>query len=181
MIEIVAVAASLLCVLLTIYKNKLCWPVGIVGILAYMWIFYQNGHMGNTALQLVFLGQSFLGWYNWHYNVKKEFKFFNKILTNTNYKKILKYSLIFNALLLSFLFSIGGTDPVLDSISTALSLTGMLMLAYKKYQAWYLWILADIIYVIMFALNGELLLMSNYIIFLGLATWGLFKWKREDV
>ncbi len=179
MIEIIAVAASLLCVLLTVYKNKLCWPVGIIGILGYMWIFYQNGHIGNATLQLVFLGQSLLGWYNWHYNVKKEFKFVDKIMSNVNFKKTLKYSLILNVILLFLLFYGGGADPVLDSISTALSLTGMLLLAYKKYQAWYLWIMANIIYIIMFALNGELLLMSNYIIFLGLAIWGLFKWKKD--
>ena len=50
MVEIIAVLFSILSVYLTAKKNPLCWPAGIVGVLAYSWIFYTDDLIGNLLL-----------------------------------------------------------------------------------------------------------------------------------
>ena len=173
MIEIISVISSLLCVYLTAKKNILCWPVGIVAVVGYMWIFYTNGQMANTILQFVFLAQSLFAWWNWETRFKWSLP--------KNWLKILIIGIIpLSLLIYGILLQSVSNQPELDAITTSLSLIGMLLLAYKKYEAWIAWIIADILYVIMFAIDGELLLMSNYIILLGIASWGLIKWKREN-
>ena len=55
MIESTAVIFSLLSVILTTKKNQLCWPVGIIGVIFYGYIFYQNKDWSNFILQFVFI------------------------------------------------------------------------------------------------------------------------------
>ena len=167
MVEIIAVISSLLCVYLTAKKNNLCWPIGIIGVLGYMWIFYQGHQYANIFLQFVFLGQSLFAWWKWNTN--------DIILPSVNEKVFGILIFVFGL----FLYIIG--IGILDMTTTLLSLMGMYLLAYKKYKAWYYWITADVLYILMFAIGGQLLPMFNYIIFLGLATWGLIKWRKEDV
>ena len=55
MLESIAVIFSLLSVWFTSKENKLCWPVGILGVIGFMIIFYQTKDWGNFFLQFVFL------------------------------------------------------------------------------------------------------------------------------
>jgi len=172
MIEVISAISSLLCVYLTAKKNILCWPVGIIGAFGYMWIFYNNGQMANTGLQFVFLTQSIFAWWNWKSN---------KFLIPKNWiKKIAIGIVTLSFVMYIILLNSISNQPELDTITTCLSLIGMLLLIYKRHESWIFWIIADIFYIIMFAVDGELLLMSNYIILLGLSSWGLIKWKREN-
>lgn len=180
MIEIIAVVPSILCVYLTAIKNQWCWPIGLIGVLGYMWIFYQNGQIANTLLQVVFIGQSLFGWWNWQVG-KLKFNLFDKVSKINSISKMIGITGILSGFLYLFLLYMGGSDPILDSMTTSLSLVGITLLAYKRYEAWYFWIIADIFYVIMFGINAEYLLMGNYIIFLGLATMGLIKWKKDVI
>jgi nicotinamide mononucleotide transporter len=67
----------------------------------------------------------------------------------------------------------------LDSITTALSLTAMLLLARRKLENWIFWILADIIYIPLFIYKGLYITSVQYFIFLILAISGYFEWKRN--
>ena len=68
MLESIAVIFSLLSVWFTSKENKLCWPVGILGVIGFMIIFYQTKDWGNFFLLFVFLFQSIKGWLNWNEN-----------------------------------------------------------------------------------------------------------------
>jgi nicotinamide mononucleotide transporter len=66
----------------------------------------------------------------------------------------------------------------LDSITTALSLTGMLLLARRKLENWIYWIIADIIYIPLY-IHKELYPTSlQFFIFLILAILGYRNWKK---
>jgi nicotinamide mononucleotide transporter len=53
------------------------------------------------------------------------------------------------------------------------------MQAKRWIEHWYLWILADIIYVPMFYLGDQIITAGLYFIFIGLAYFGLKQWKKE--
>ena len=67
----------------------------------------------------------------------------------------------------------------LDSITTALSLTGMLLLARRKLENWIYWIIADIIYIPLYMYKELYPTSLQFFIFLILAILGYRNWKKE--
>ena len=172
MIEVIAVIFSLLSVILTVINNKYCWPVGIIGIVFYAILFYQNILWGNFILQFLFTGQSLLGWYNWN----KEDKLYPTWIKNRI--RLLTYSPIVYIPTLLFTLRFESVLPYLDSATTSLSIIAMFLLSYKKIEGWIFWIIVDIISVYMFYEIGLYLSTIVYFVFLILAITGLIKWSK---
>ena len=70
---------------------------------------------------------------------------------------------------------------MLDSITTSLSLTAMLLLARRKVENWLYWIIADIIYIPLFIYKGLYITSLQYVVFLYLAIKGYDEWKKEKI
>lgn len=175
-IEIIAVLFSLLSVYFTIKEDSICWPIGIVGILAYAIIFKFHHDWANLVLQFAFLVQSFIAWKNWH-KPKEDIKITQ--LSNDNIANTIVN--IFSTFLLTLSMSVlfGGHDLLLDSLSAALSIFGMYLLSSKKIEAWYCWILADIVFIFLFYKHQLYLSCGLYFIFLLMAISGLIRWKKQ--
>lgn len=175
-IELLATLFSLSSVVASVKNSVLTWPLGIVGILFYMLHFNNLGLTANTFLQLVFLIQSLYGWYKW--------KSSNNNITRLNRLQIIYTNLIFFTLSFGMIFLLryftNDNLIILDSITTSLSLVGIVLLAMKKIQCWYYWILADILYILLFLCNKDYLSMITYSVFLGLAITGLKQWKKYE-
>lgn len=167
MIEVFAVMFSLLSVLLAIRNNILTWPIGIVGIIFFFLVFKENGIVGNQYLQILFLLQSIHGWYNWDSQT-------TNITWLSNYNRF-NFSitfLIILIILLSFNLSF------FDSVTSSLSVVGILLLSYKKIDTWTYWLIADLLYVWFFIDEGLYLSAVLYFIFFVLAIVGLIEWKK---
>lgn len=175
-IEIIAVIFSLLSVYFTIKEDSFCWPIGIVGIIAYSVIFKDNHDWVNLILQFVFLMQSFIAWKNWH-KAKDNIEV-SRLSINDIANTVVN---IFSVFLLTFSMSVvfSGHDRVLDSISATLSIFGMYFLSTKKIEAWYCWILADILFIFLFYKHQLYLSCGLYFIFLLMAVSGLMRWKKQ--
>jgi nicotinamide mononucleotide transporter len=52
------------------------------------------------------------------------------------------------------------------------------MQAKRWYESWFLWIIADIIYVPMFFLGDQPITAALYLVFIFLAIFGLLEWKK---
>lgn len=173
MIEIIAVIFSLLSVILSARNNIWGWPVGIIGVLAYFFIFEQNRDWNNMTLQIVFLLQSIYGWFVWKRGSA------TKIGT---IKNRLDLSLVFVLLTpVLYFISIGfnGNSSLLDSVTTCLSIMGMVLLAHKKIENWVIWTIADFLYIGLFIENKLYLSAGLYFIFLLVAIWGFIDWKKQ--
>jgi len=172
--EKIAVLFSLLSVILTTRKNKLCWPVGIVGVLAYGYIFYQNRDWSNFLLQFFFILQSILGWINWN---KSETTGVSSLETHERFRFIIgSFVVFFGLFIVNKVFS--GSFTELDALTATLSIFGMFLLSKSKIEAWFFWILADVIYIYFFFLNQLYLSSALYFLFLILTTYGYFNWKK---
>ena len=173
MIELVAVIFSLISVWLSTKKNIWGWPIGIIGVIFYFLIFEQGRDWNNMGLQIVFLIQSIYGWFVWKQAESSNI---------TQLKNRLDLSLVF-VLLTPFLYfisiSFNGNSNLLDSITTCLSLMGMVLLAHKKIENWILWAIADFLYIGLFIENKLYLSAGLYFIFLILAIWGYISWKKQ--
>lgn len=173
-IEFLAVLFSFISVILTIKENKWCWPVGIVGIIFYGILFLDQNLIGNFILQFIFLGQSFLGIWNW-----------NKPKEEIQPRWLNKTGLLINVTLLSYYIFLvfskiyGGSLEYIDTLTTVLSIIAMFLLSFKKTEGWIYWILVDIIYIFLFYISGLYLSSIIYFIFSILATIGLIRWSKN--
>lgn len=64
-LEIIAVIVNVLGVWLTARRIRWCWPVNVVAVLLYAWIFFSVKLYSDMLLQLVFVVLQFYGWWQW--------------------------------------------------------------------------------------------------------------------
>ena len=60
-----------------------------------------------------------------------------------------------------------------------MSIAATLLLAQKKLENWYLWIVVDLVSVVLYFIKGVYFLSAEYVVFLGMASWGLYRWKKQ--
>jgi nicotinamide mononucleotide transporter len=55
----------------------------------------------------------------------------------------------------------------------------MYLLARKIWETWVLWILVDCISIVLFWVKGLQLISLEYVVFLGIASYGCWWWSRQ--
>lgn len=131
------------------------------------------------GINIFYLFMSFYGWYSWTHpsNNKKE-----KSITTLSKNEIiinLLMTLAYFIILYFLLKRVGSTVPFFDATTTAVFITGMWLMAQKKLENWYAWILGNIIAIPLFAYKELVLTSIYYIIILVIAIFGLISWKRK--
>lgn len=185
-VELIATVFGLISVYLATRANIFTWSTGIVNELFLFILFFQVQLYADMFLQVYFFVITLYGWYNWK-NKPEE-----NSITSMDSKSILWLSLIIllSTLIAGFLFSkihlylpfyfkIEASYPFTDSFVMVLSIIATILLAKKKIETWYLWITVDLVCVFLFFKKGIVFLSLEYFVFLCLATFGLFNWKRQ--
>lgn len=179
MIEIFAIAFTLLCVLLMSRKHFLSWHIGIIGILLYAIVFFENQLYLSFGLQFIFLTQSILGIFKWNkYRIK------NKVISdNLSFKQTYNWIILFLILysISSILIYFYGNNNLLyiDAIATCGSIIANQMLVYRKGEAWYVWSLVNITYIILFTFIGLYYSIILYVILLFISFNGIKNWNKR--
>jgi nicotinamide mononucleotide transporter len=75
-------------------------------------------------------------------------------------------------------FSKPASYPFLDTFVAVLSIIATILLAQKKIENWWLWIIADVISVGLYAKKMVLFISIEYFVFLCLASVGLLMWLK---
>lgn len=69
--------------------------------------------------------------------------------------------------------------PVIDGISSALNIVGMLMLAQKWWQQWFCWLLVEPMMIYLFQSSGNYASVILYIVFEVFVIMGIIRWRKE--
>jgi nicotinamide mononucleotide transporter len=179
-IEIIAVVFSLACTWLAVKKHIFNWPVGIIAIIAYMLLFYNEKLYADMVLQVIFMIQGFYGWYHWIHKEKEIKITVNELSVR---EKIIYISLIicFSSLWAYLLITFtNASSPLIDSFVATTSLAANWLMAKKKIENWILWMIADVIYIGLFWYKELYLSSFIYLVFLCLAYKGYKDWKRKN-
>jgi nicotinamide mononucleotide transporter len=175
-------------------KNKISnWAVGLVGIILYVFLFYQIQLYSDLIEQFYFFVMTFYGWYLW-VQIGKEEKAKPKEASGirfTTLKEKIVYIVVLvigTGLLTIFtshltdlfpnLFPIPASYPFWDAFTTVMSFAATVLLAKKVVENWYLWILVDVIGIWLYFIKGVKFISLEYVIFLMMASYGLFDWIR---
>ncbi len=192
-LEFFGTVFNLWCVYLATRNKIATWPIGILGIILYIFLFYQIQLYSDFAEQLYFLVTSFYGWYMWHKGSNKGAAKSKQLEIAYNSPKInvvYFFIILFGTLLMGYFmghihiyfpkfFPIPASFALLDAFTTVMSFAATILMARRKIECWYLWILVDIIGICLYYVKGVKFISLEYLIFLILATKGLIDWRKQ--
>jgi len=178
-LELLASALGAIAVVLTIRQNPWCWPIGLVMVLLYAWIFFEVKLYANVALQFVFAGSQLYGWWLWTRGGEQPGQPLGSLSWSQRLTGLLLAALA--GLLLGYALQHGSdaAAPWQDAGLTAFSLLAQLWMALKRVECWPLWIVVDVLYVALFISSAMYLTAGLYGLFTLLAVHGWLSWHRE--
>ena len=178
-IEIIAVATGLLSVWYSKKINVLVFPIGIISVLLYVFIFIKNGLFANAIINFLYFVISVFGWWNWQKAKGKRQKAKELSVTFLNTRqRILTVAIVFVLLIISKIFT-SDVPTFLDYFTGVLGLGGMLLTALKKVENWVLYLLCDIILIPLCIVNELYLTVLQYLIYAIIAVMGFISWSKE--
>jgi len=185
-VELIGTVFGLISVYYASKANILTWSTGIVNEVFLFILFFQIRLYADMFLQVYFFVVTIYGWYNWNTSTVEN----NIAVINSKARWLIAIIIIIGSLLSGMLiknihlylpnyFKIAAAYPFTDSFVMVLSIVATVLLAKKKIENWHLWILVDAICIILYFKKGVYFLSLEYLIFLGLASYGLYHWKKQ--
>ena len=187
-LELVGTLFNLWSVWLVMRRRIETWPVGIVGIVLFLLLFYQIRLYSDVFEQIYFLIASFVGWWHWQRAAPE-----TETQTGAAYSSraglwgwaamTLVGGLALGAftsrahLLLPDVFTEPAAYPFLDALTTAMSFTATWLMTRKRTEHWVYWIIVDVIGIGLYYAQGAVFVAGLYVVFLVLATRGWLAWR----
>ena len=184
-LEIIAVFTGILTVWLTSKENVLLYPIGICSVSIWIYLCWIGDLFGQSIINLFFLIMNIYGWYNWQ--LKDDSQKFKIQIKNNNTKENLMV-IIASIFLSTFVFMVINQFQkedaslfyvLLESIITGMNFTAMWLMAWKRIEHWYLWIIGDIMCIPLFIHKDYTLGVIQFTIFIIIAYQGLKDWKLK--
>lgn len=180
LLEWIAVITGLMSVWYSLKENLLVYPTGIVSVLIYVYLAFNYKLYADMGVNSYYFIMSVYGWYHWVDTDGSE----EQIPVTTNSKKENRISLailiVSFALLVVVLMNFTDSDvPVWDATTTCFAILGMYLMAKKKIENWYAWIITDIISIPLYFYKGLVLTSFQFLVFTILAVAGYFAWKKS--
>ncbi|MGH8381891.1 nicotinamide riboside transporter PnuC [Pseudomonas sp.] len=178
-LELFAAVLGVIAVWLTTKQNPWCWPIGLVMVLLYSWIFFEVRLYSDMLLQLVYAVLQLYGWWQWtRPDSQHEARQVSHLDTQPMLFGLglgLLGSLALGAAMATWT---DAAQPWLDAALTAFSLVAQLWMAQKRVQCWPLWIVLDVIFVGLFLYKALYLTAALYALFTLIAVQGWREWRR---
>ncbi len=189
-LELAGTLFNLWSVLLVARKKTATWPVGIVGVLLFMLLFYQIRLYADTIEQIYYFFTGFYGWWQWtRCQPATPAAFIPQRSSPIGMAAMLALTLALSILtgwwmsqwhlLWPAVFPQPASYPYLDALTTWMSFTATLLMAQKRIECWYYWILVDVLGVGVYFAKDVLLVALLYGVYLVLACGGLFNWRKD--
>ena len=177
-IEWLAAALVLIDVALVALRSVWNYPFALVAVSLYAVVFFEAKLYSDMLLQGFFFALNIYGWAAWM-RAKDDSGIPVGWLT-VRARKIWAGVTVAAWIVWSFLMQ-RHTDavvPWIDGAIAMLSITAQWLLARRRVESWWLWILVDLIAVPLFASRGLYATAFVYVVLLGLSVDGLLQWRR---
>ena len=179
-LELFAAALGVIAVWLTVKQNPWCWPIGLVMVVLYSWIFFEVKLYSDMLLQVIYAGLQLYGWWQWTRGGDTSHgREVSRLDTRTlvlNLAIGAVGSLLLGAAMAHWT---DAAQPWLDAALTGFSLVAQVWMAQKRVQCWPLWIALDVIFVGLFVYKGLYLTATLYGLFAVIAVQGWREWRAD--
>ncbi len=187
--ELIGCVTGAATVLLVARQIGWAWPIGIVNNLMFLALFLASGLYAGAGLQVVFILVALYGWWKWRPDGGDP----HRRHTSPGKSELGVVQASRSALLVwgvgAAVVAVGlwqlldrVTDsevPLWDGVATALALTALVGQTRKQIEAWYVWILADLVYIPLYAHQQLWLTSALYVLYVALCWRGYRAWKRS--
>jgi len=178
-IELLGAFIGLVFIILEYRASKWLWFAGIVMSLFYIYIWYVGDCYAWALIYLYYLGANIYGVYSW----KKNSSDSNESgITNLPKKHYLPLAILTVCLIpVIFVIVYFFTEtkiPISESVSTALSIIGMWLLAKKYLQHWNVWLIVNPITALGSFYIGLYYSAALFTVFTVIAVMGLVRWRK---
>jgi nicotinamide mononucleotide transporter len=178
-VEILAAVLTAWGVWLQGRRRLLNFPVNLVGVLLYAWVFFHAKLYSDLLLQVFFAATLGYGWWQWTRGIVPDGTV--SVATPRRTELLLGVAAgVVGIVLLGYPMSTytDAAAPWLDAALTSFSLVANLWLARRYIINWWLWIGLDVIYVGLYAYKGLYITAGLYFILLVLCCYALVEWRR---
>lgn len=178
MTEVLGFSTGGACVWLVVREHLWNWPLGLANNILFFLLFWKSRLFADMGLQVIYFALGVYGWLHWRSaGVGSRLQ-----ISRTRFAEWLAlgcFVLVATWSLRLALLSVQGAAPFWDALTTALSLAAQYLLCQKRLENWWLWILADLIYVPLYLARQLPLTAVLYAVFLAMCLFGLRQWKRH--
>lgn len=181
-IELSGAILGILYVLFSIRQSIYTWPTGLLTSVLYIVVFFKSALYASAGLQVYYVFISIYGWYFWLRGNNTKSK--SQIpVQNISHRLILKITITTLLIYISILFlliNFSDSDvPLLDSLTTSLSITATWMLARKYIEHWIIWIFIDIVSSGLYIYKNLWPTVVLYSVYTIMAIIGYAEWKKD--
>lgn len=179
-LEIIAVFFGLLSVWYAKKADIKVYPTGIISVVIYVYICVGVKLYADMGINFVYFVMSVYGWYAW---TKKDKSKKTLPISYCSKKEHFINLAMFIFFLIALIYVLSNyTDsnvPYWDSLTTAIFIVGMWLMARKKIENWIFWIVGDAISIPLYFYKGLVLTSFQFTVFLVIAVLGYMEWKRK--
>lgn len=187
-VELAGFVLSLAMVYCNIKEIHWGWPLAIASSALYGVVFWNSQLYGEASLQVMFILGACWGWQQWLRETQgssseqaPSSQLHISNLSTFELKQVLIVTLLLWPLLAFLLDRYTDSDVALwDGLVTALSLLGQYLLAKKKIENWWVWLLVNCITVGLMAFKSLWLTAGLYVIFAILSYVGVKAWRVKN-
>jgi nicotinamide mononucleotide transporter len=181
-IEPIAAVFGLLCVILTIRQHIACWPLGLVQVSLYCYVFYEARLYSDLLLHAIYIVLQFYGWHFWLHGGRGRSE---APVTRLRSVAILAWVALAATSAAGWGWLMDTrTDaalPYADAFIASASLVAQWLLSRKKLESWGFWIAVDLVAIVVYWSRDLRYTALLYAVFLALAIAGLESWRRAHV
>ena len=183
--EFIAVLAGIGSVWFSKKENILVYPVGLVNTIIYIFISIKGHLYGEASVNLYYTIMSIYGWVLW---AKRDEQRQDSIRISYSTGREWLSQLLFFGIFYVFIYAAltwlkmefaPEAIPWADALASASAYTGMWLMARKKVESWYWWIITNLASIPLYFIKGYVFTSFQFLVLLILAVAGLIAWKRK--
>jgi nicotinamide mononucleotide transporter len=185
-LEFIAVLAGIIGVWFGAKENVLVYPIGLINTIVYIYISLKGHLFGEASVNLYYTIMSIYGWILW--TKKDKIKHENVLhITYSSGKEWLTQIAFFASFYTVIFFSLRWLKnefapeaiPWADALASATAYTGMWLMAKKKMESWYWWLLTNIASIPLYFVKGYVFTSVQYVALLIINIFGFFAWAKS--
>ncbi|MGW4293373.1 nicotinamide riboside transporter PnuC [Micromonospora chersina] len=178
--ELLGFATGVVNVWLVARQHIANWPIGIANVLLLMLLFWTAGLYADAGLQVVYVLLGLYGWWHWLFGGERRSRLTVARTSRREWWALGVAGVVLTVGLWALLDrATDSTVPLADALTTALSLLATYGQTRKLVESWWLWIVADLVYIPLYAYKGLWLTGGLYLVFLALCVVGLREWRAD--
>lgn len=184
-LEFFAVVMGIVSVYFSRKENIWVYPTGIINTTIYVYLSIKGHLLGEASVNIFYTVMSIYGWILW--SKKNDTHQPVVVIKHSSGREWLLHLLFFTSLYAIIYFSLSYLKadfapeavPAADAFASATAYTGMLLMAQKKVESWYWWIITNIASIPLYFIKGYVFTSFQFVVLLVMAFAGLAAWHKK--